>query len=46
MDLVPVVLGTGKRYFGEEPLATVLFGNPLEVVHGDRVTHLLYDIER
>jgi dihydrofolate reductase len=46
LDLVPVVLGRGKRYFGDEPLETMLFGDPLQVVQGHRVTHLLYDIQR
>lgn len=43
MDLVPVVLGKGKRYFGDYDGADILLGNP-EVVQGDRVTHLWFDV--
>jgi dihydrofolate reductase len=41
MDLVPVVLGGGVRFFGDYAGATLLLDNP-RVVQGDRVTHLLY----
>jgi dihydrofolate reductase len=41
VDLVPVVLGAGVRFFGDYAGATLLLDNP-EVVQGDRVTHLRY----
>jgi dihydrofolate reductase len=45
IDLVPVVLGAGVRYFGDYDGATLLLENP-EVVQGDRVTHLHYRLRR
>lgn len=43
--MVPVVFGTGKRYFG--PLSTqVLLEDPDEVVQGDRVLHLRFRVRR
>jgi len=39
--LVPVVFGSGVRFFGEYADAPVLLDDPL-VVQGDRVTHLHY----
>ncbi|HEV8167135.1 MAG TPA: dihydrofolate reductase family protein [Actinomycetota bacterium] len=41
VDLVPVVLGAGVRFFGDDAGATLLLDNP-RVVQGDRVTHLHY----
>jgi dihydrofolate reductase len=41
VDLVPVVLGAGVRFFGDYAGATLLLDNP-RVVQGDRVTHLHY----
>jgi dihydrofolate reductase len=41
VDLVPVVLGAGVRFFGEYAGSTLLLENP-RVVQGDRVTHLHY----
>jgi dihydrofolate reductase len=41
VDLVPVVLGAGVRFFGGYAGSTLLLDNP-EVVQGDRVTHLHY----
>ncbi|GAA5111629.1 dihydrofolate reductase family protein [Pseudonocardia adelaidensis] len=43
IDLVPVLLGTGVRFFGGFTGAERLLENP-EVVQGDRVTHLHYRI--
>ncbi|MDE9367172.1 dihydrofolate reductase family protein [Luteipulveratus sp. YIM 133132] len=46
MDLAPVVLGCGKRFFGSyEAAAELLLENPT-VVQGDRVTHLHYRVRR
>ncbi|QNG35543.1 dihydrofolate reductase [Geodermatophilaceae bacterium NBWT11] len=44
MDLVPVVLGSGRRYFGDVPLDTVLLGDPTVCLQGDRVTHLSFPV--
>jgi dihydrofolate reductase len=45
MDVVPVVLGSGKRYFGSVSAQHLLDG-PDAVVQGDRVTHLRYRVRR
>lgn len=45
MDVVPVVLGAGKRYFGRVD-ATHLLEGPVEVVQGDGVLHLRYRVRR
>jgi dihydrofolate reductase len=41
LDLVPVVLGAGVRFFGDYAGSPLLLENP-RVVPGDRVTHLHY----
>ncbi|PQZ99127.1 dihydrofolate reductase [Arthrobacter sp. MYb211] len=45
MDVVPVVFGSGKRYFGpahaQHPLE-----DPDAVIQGDRVLHLCYPVRR
>jgi dihydrofolate reductase len=45
VSLVPVVLGSGVRFFGDYAGPQVLLDNPL-VVQGDRVTHLQYRVRR
>jgi dihydrofolate reductase len=45
VDLVPVLLGTGVRYFGDFTGAERLLENPT-VVQGDRVTHLHYRLRK
>jgi dihydrofolate reductase len=46
VDLVPVLLGDGVRYFGDYAgTSPLLLENP-EVVQGDRVTHLRYRVRR
>lgn len=45
MDVVPVVLGSGKRYFGSVH-AQHLLEDPDVVVRGDRVLHLRYRVRR
>lgn len=45
VDLVPVLLGTGVRYFGDLTGAEHLLENPA-VVEGDRVTHLHYRLRK
>jgi hypothetical protein len=42
---VPVLLGTGVRYFGDFTGAEQLLENPT-VVQGDRVTHLHYRVRK
>ena len=45
LALVPVVLGSGKPYFGAGGPPEIQFEDP-QVVQGSRVTHLVYDVRR
>lgn len=45
MDVAPVVLGEGVRFFGSHA-GTVLLNDPDRVVQGDRVLHLHYTVHR
>lgn len=45
MDVVPVVFGSGKRYFGSVNAQHLLDG-PVEVVQGTGVLHLRYPVRR
>ncbi len=45
MDVVPVVFGSGKRYFGSLD-AQHLLEDPHTVIQGDRVLHLSYRVRR
>ena len=45
MDVVPVVFGSGKRYFGSVD-AQHLLEDPDPVIQGDRVLHLRYRVRR
>ena len=45
MDVAPVVLGEGVRFFGSHT-GTVLLDDPDQVVRGDRVLHLHYTVRR
>jgi hypothetical protein len=45
VSLVPVVLGSGARFFGDYAGPQVLLDDP-QVVQGDRVTHLHYQVRR
>ncbi len=45
MDVVPVVFGSGKRYFGSVHVQHLL-EDPDEVVQGSRVLHLRYRVRR
>lgn len=45
MDVVPVVFGSGKRFFGSVD-AQHLLENPHVVIEGDRVLHLRYLVRR
>ena len=44
IDLVPVVMGTGRPYFAERSLHDALLGDPTVCIQGDRVTHLLFPV--
>jgi dihydrofolate reductase len=44
LDVVPVVFGTGKRFFGS--LASLPMLEDPHVVEGDRVLHLVYAVRR
>ena len=45
MDVVPVILGTGKRYFGSIQ-AQHLLEDPEVIIQGNRVLHLSYPVRR
>ena len=45
MDVVPVVFGKGKRYFGPVD-SQQLLEDPSVVIQGDRVLHLRYRVRR
>ena len=46
MNVVSVVFGAGRPFFGAMgPGHTVTLSNPSRVAQGDRVTHLLYEVE-
>lgn len=45
LDLVPVLLGRGKRYFGSFAGAPAMLENP-RIVEGDRALHLAYAVRR
>ena len=42
IDLVPVVMGGGRPFFGELSVEDVPLGDPTVCVQGDRVTHLVF----
>jgi dihydrofolate reductase len=44
VDLVPVVMGAGRRYFGDLPFDDVVLGDPTVCIQGDRVTHLVFPV--
>lgn len=45
MNVVPVVFGSGRPFFGAMgPGEDVMLADPSQIVQGDRVTHLLYDV--
>jgi dihydrofolate reductase len=46
VDLVPVVMGRGRPFFGDLTADDVPLGDPVECVRGDRVTHLLFPVEQ
>ena len=46
IDIVPVVFGGGKRYFGSFTGAHQLLEDPDVVIQGDRVLHLRYPVRK
>jgi len=47
VDLVPVVMGEGNRpFFGRLSSEGVLLANPTVCIQGDRVTHLVFPVQR
>jgi len=42
IDLVPVVMGGGRKFFGDVAVADVTLGDPTLCIQGDRVTHLVF----
>jgi dihydrofolate reductase len=47
VDLVPVVMGEANRpFFGKLASQDVLLGNPTVCIHGDRVTHLVFPMQK
>jgi dihydrofolate reductase len=46
VDLVPVVMGEGRPFFGTLSREDVPLGDPTTCVQGDRVTHLVFPVLR
>ena len=46
IDLVPVVMGAGRPYFGELAARDVSLEDPTTCIQGDRVTHLVFPVAR
>jgi dihydrofolate reductase len=46
VDLVPVVMGEGRPYFGTLSLDDALLGDPTVCIQGDRVTHLVFPVTK
>jgi dihydrofolate reductase len=46
IDLVPIVMGSGHRYFADIDPADVKLGDPTVVIPARRVTHLRYPVLR
>ena len=44
VDLVPVVMGKGRPYFGELSLDDAALGDPTVCIRGDQVTHLVFPV--
>jgi len=44
IDLVPVVMGDGRRYFGDVSVDDLTLGDPSVCRQGDRVTHLVFPV--
>jgi hypothetical protein len=46
IDLVPIVMGGGHRYFEDVDPAAVKLGDPTVVIPTTRVTHLRFPVLR
>jgi dihydrofolate reductase len=46
IDLVPVVMGTGRPFFGAAGLDDALLDDPTVNIQGDQVTHLVFPVKR
>jgi dihydrofolate reductase len=47
VNIVPAVFGSGRPFFATGPLsAPIMLDNPSQIVQGDRVTHLVYDVAK
>jgi dihydrofolate reductase len=46
VDLVPVVMGTGRPFFGDFSLKDAPLGNPTVCVPSDRVIHMAFPVMR
>jgi hypothetical protein len=46
VDLVPVIMGAGNRPFFGRLSTDVLLDNPSVCIQGDRVTHLVFPVQR
>ncbi len=44
IDLVPVVMGRGRPYFGELSMDDAPLGDPTVCIQGERVTHLVFPV--
>jgi dihydrofolate reductase len=44
VDLVPVVMGKGRPFFGELAIEDVPLGDPTRCIQGDRVTHMAFPV--
>jgi dihydrofolate reductase len=42
VDLVPVVMGKGRPFFGAQSFDDITLGDPTVYVQGDRVSHLVF----
>jgi dihydrofolate reductase len=47
VNIVPVVFGSGRPFFATGSLPEpIMLDNPAQIVRGDRVTHLVYDVTK
>jgi dihydrofolate reductase len=46
IDLVPVVMGEGRPFFGKLDGDDVLLGDPTVCIQGEQVTHLVFPVKR
>ena len=46
IDLVPVVMGEGRPFFGELDGDDVVLGDPTVCIQGEQVTHLVFPVQR